>query len=683
MKQMTREQTEVSHVIADFNKKTINLRDETQFACLIADRYFWIQEVTGGYDYSIMDMDYREIDGGIYDNPDVTIREALKDIVEDLVLTPDYNGAKGQITVESELIPLDFEEVFIKAEEANRIGSAVYSNRTVMEFKAKTENYFKPIDGLSATEIEELIEEYVTTKLAENDFDAHVRGVVISGSRCRGLEEKNSDLDIVVELSGNEREDDLFHLLHEDKFCIGGVTVDINPITREKTGTLATYLPEVENYLTEKKQVMKKEVEEVEPKKATNNRGNQMTKDFRNNIAQMFIRSLEEKQLSWKKNWSAIGLLPQNAVTGKNYKGINRFYLKFLCEQNGWKDPRFATFQQIKEKGWHLNKGAKGMKVEYWMPYDRELKKVISWDEADLSSEKHGLIAKYYTVFNAKDIEGIPPFKLPEKKDIQPDEILSTISKNMKIELINDGGDRAFYRPSEDKIHLPEPGYFESDYAYNSVAMHELAHATGAEHRLNRNIQNVFGSPNYAFEELVAEICSVFMSENLASCMETYEMDNHKAYVQGWIQAIKENPDILIHAIKEANKAADYLEEMAELTPEKTQKKEEILEVDEEKIISVPKKEQEYSEVKEKNQNPNEVRRKEIVKDLASHDFKPTKRLVHNILELDKSTGNKNTLSDIARLHKEKATLEENAKDILNQIVKECKGQEIAMEQCR
>ena len=88
----------------------------------------------------------------------------------------------------------------------------------------------------------------------ENDFDASISGVVLSGSRCRGLEGKNSDLDVVVELRGNEREDDLFNLFHEDKFSIGGIRVDINPITEYKTGTLEEYLPGVERDLEKKRQ---------------------------------------------------------------------------------------------------------------------------------------------------------------------------------------------------------------------------------------------------------------------------------------------------------------------------------------------------------------------------------------------------------------------------------------------
>lgn len=136
--------------------------------------------------------------------------------------------------------------------EYEKVGPAVYSNRAVMEFKAKTEECFHPIAGLSAVEIEERVEEYVRVKLIEKGFDASVQGVTISGSRCRGLEGSHSDLDVVVELSGNEREDDLFNLLHEDDFSIGGVKVDINPITKNKTGTLEEYLLGVEKYLEEK-----------------------------------------------------------------------------------------------------------------------------------------------------------------------------------------------------------------------------------------------------------------------------------------------------------------------------------------------------------------------------------------------------------------------------------------------
>ncbi len=144
----------------------------------------------------------------------------------------------------------------------NENSPAVYQSREVMEFKAKTENYFQPINGLDAMHIEEIVAEYINTKLYEYDFDATIRDVVLSGSRCRGLERNGSDLDVVVEFFGNEREDDLYNLLHEDKFSIGGIRVDINPITEFKTGTLEEYLPGVEKYLEEKCAKMKTSVRE-------------------------------------------------------------------------------------------------------------------------------------------------------------------------------------------------------------------------------------------------------------------------------------------------------------------------------------------------------------------------------------------------------------------------------------
>ncbi|MBR5597154.1 MAG: nucleotidyltransferase domain-containing protein [Lachnospiraceae bacterium] len=225
---------------------------ETELAFKVADRIISIQECEEGYDYSIMDENYREIDGGVYDNPDVDIRYALLDIVDDLATHPDTNGAKGKISSNAKWVQLDFDEVSEQLDIANLPGPEVFMSRVVMEFKAKTEECFRKIGNMSAMDIEECVAEYVSAKLYENDFDAEIIGVVISGSRCRGLEGKNSDLDVVVQLSGNEREDDLFNLLHEDKFRIGGVLVDINPITEYKTGTLEEYLPVVEKYLEEK-----------------------------------------------------------------------------------------------------------------------------------------------------------------------------------------------------------------------------------------------------------------------------------------------------------------------------------------------------------------------------------------------------------------------------------------------
>ena len=124
----------------------------------------------------------------------------------------------------------------------------------VADFRAKTEELFHSLDGQSAVDIEKTVYAYVQSQIDEYGLDAQIVDVVVSGSRCRGMEQENSDLDVVVEYTGSTREDDLFNMLHEDSIYIAGIQVDINPITESRTGTLETYLPEVETYLQEKAQ---------------------------------------------------------------------------------------------------------------------------------------------------------------------------------------------------------------------------------------------------------------------------------------------------------------------------------------------------------------------------------------------------------------------------------------------
>ena len=250
---------EKEQVLADM-KKSLEIGEETELAFQIADRYISIQEVDGGYDYSIMGADYKEIDGGVYDNPDVTIREALTDIIDDLKSAPDHNGAKGSIKEKDELIPIDYDGLMEKVEEANEVVPKNQESSIIADFRAKTNEMFHDISEMNPAEIEETIKCHVQAKIDEYDIDATIIDAVVVGSRCRGLEKDSSDLDVVVELSTNEREDDLFNAFNEDGLHIGEVKVDINPITAQRTGTLETYLPQAEKYLESIRQEREQEL---------------------------------------------------------------------------------------------------------------------------------------------------------------------------------------------------------------------------------------------------------------------------------------------------------------------------------------------------------------------------------------------------------------------------------------
>lgn len=215
------------------------LQEPEQIALSFKECYIGIQTCTEGYDYSIFDVDYNLLDGGVYDDLNISINEALKNILEDV-------GIKDL----DEGISLDYDVLMEKGEEIERI--KMKERRIVLNFKAKTKELFNHIEGHTSDDIERIAHEYIKSKIKEYYIKVDIIDVLVSGSRSRGLERKDSDIDIVVEYKGNEREDFLYNIFNEDEFSVLGIRMDINPITKEKTGTLAEYLPDVEKYLAEK-----------------------------------------------------------------------------------------------------------------------------------------------------------------------------------------------------------------------------------------------------------------------------------------------------------------------------------------------------------------------------------------------------------------------------------------------
>ena len=243
---------------------------ETELAVHIADRYILMHECDEGYDYSILNEQYHLLDGGVYDNPDITIQRAMDMVIADLkeprfsAVTEQYyrdEYLQGEVYAGSEAEIVNFEKLSEKAEEveqadlAARQAQIIENNSDVVaDFRARTEELFYSLDGQSAEDIEKTVYAYVQSQIDEYGLDAKIVDVVVAGSRCRGIEQENSDLDVVVEYTGSTREDDFFNMLHEDRIYIAGIQVDINPITEGRTGTLETYLAEVETYLQEKAQ---------------------------------------------------------------------------------------------------------------------------------------------------------------------------------------------------------------------------------------------------------------------------------------------------------------------------------------------------------------------------------------------------------------------------------------------
>lgn len=232
--------------LPDFLQLEPELNQE-EVAYRIGDQYFAIQVATEGYDYSFYDKEYKLMDGGILDNPDISIREAIQDILEDEGLE------------QLERIPVDYDELLEKAEEVEaEIFLEARSQRNRVPVISDHTEAEAGLNGMSRSEIEDTVWAIAQAEIIENDLDARIQAVRVYGSRTRdGLFKEDSDVDVVIAYEGTVREDDLFSVLNEAGYKVGNMRVDMNPIRPDKTGTLEDFLEKSERYLDEKTEQMK------------------------------------------------------------------------------------------------------------------------------------------------------------------------------------------------------------------------------------------------------------------------------------------------------------------------------------------------------------------------------------------------------------------------------------------
>ena len=282
------------------------------------------------------------------------------------------------------------------------------------------------------------------------------------------------------------------------------------------------------------------------------------SREFRDNVAKTFADSLRADPLKWSKDWFS-ARSPFNGTNDKSYRGINRLWLSYCQRKSGYSDNRWMTYKQAQKNGMQVRKGEKGSNVIYWSPYDPEKKKTISWEDAK-NTENLKVICRTFTVFNGSQIDGMPTHPDDAKKhwDIEEDDRLGKMAKGMGVTIEhNPSASSPVYYPMFNTIVTPPPEHFQSQEAYESATLHELAHATNKP--LNREMGKKFGDSGYAREELVAEITACYMCNEFGIEMDESHFQNHVAYVQGWANAVEKDPQVLESAVKDAEKASDYL----------------------------------------------------------------------------------------------------------------------------
>jgi len=255
----------------------------------------------------------------------------------------------------------------------------------------------------------------------------------------------------------------------------------------------------------------------------------------------------------WQKPWHSIGN-PTNLITKKPYRGINVFLLSMM----GFVSPYFLSFNQVKKMGGNIKRGEKGIPVVFW-------KWIVQNEDEDgnkLDKPKNIPFLRYYTVFNVSQTDGIDEKKIPaiKTRKFNPIEDGDKIIANMpnRPTMTHDQA-KACYMPSIDCVNMPKHELFKNNSAYYATCFHELVHSTGHSTRLNRKEVtdgHSFGSHSYSVEELVAEMGSVFLCNEIG-IDSTFE--NSLAYLKSWLGKLKDDTKMLVMASGRAQKAVDYI----------------------------------------------------------------------------------------------------------------------------
>ena len=311
-------------------------------------------------------------------------------------------------------------------------------------------------------------------------------------------------------------------------------------------------------------------------------------------FAEMMIARMEEmKESHWKKGWidgyGSYGL-PQNIVSG-TLNGGNSFFLQLDTAMHGYKMPLYMTFLQAQNMGLRINKGAESMPVIFWdLVYKDQNGKRIDKDTLDAMTreERKALdatpILRVYKEFNVDqtNLAEVNPqkyeqlqqrFMAPEMRDDKGMYVNAAIDRMLQRQewvcpvQYDQLAPGASFSPSLDRIVIPMKSQFnisstpeevyKDGMEYYSTFLYEATHSTGTPERLNRVKGKQFGDTQYGHEEYVAEMTAAVVGNSLG--FDKRILDNNTAYIQGWIQNLRENPKVILGILSDVNKASNML----------------------------------------------------------------------------------------------------------------------------
>jgi len=323
-------------------------------------------------------------------------------------------------------------------------------------------------------------------------------------------------------------------------------------------------------------------------------------------VTQTIIKALRKGVVPWVKPWKSDGI-HRNALTGREYRGINILILNLTAFKKGFASPLWLTYREAKKLGGHVKTGEKGTHVIFWKFYEKPVLdeenpivkdqcavckhymdghcvkgndswRLDMWEKRvkceDVEPKKEMIekipFARFYTVFNVEQCEGL---KLKVAKELNEEDFRGYEKAEKVLELpdIRYGGNRAYYDVAGDYIRLPFRRQFKSPEHFYATALHELIHWTGHPTRLNREFGR-FGDKKYALEELVAEIGAAFLEAKLGI---KWKKLRHPGYIKRWVEVLEKDKTYkaVFSAARKAQEASEWVLERAGLAGEERKKK--------------------------------------------------------------------------------------------------------------
>ena len=326
------------------------------------------------------------------------------------------------------------------------------------------------------------------------------------------------------------------------------------------------------------------------------------TKDFKSGgekavekFTEMMVERMQSMKASdWRQGWTngkgtMLGM-PQN-LSGRNYSGTNSFFLQMDTAMNAYRTPVYMTFMQAQKENLRIKKGAQSMPVIYWdlNIKDERGKRVAESDYKQMSRGEQAKcevrpFLRAFSVFNVDqtNLEEVNKekydaivdrFRGPQLRDtagMYENRALDRMFERQEwiCRVQNDRiVDGAYYSPARDMVIIPmkeqfnigknAEEIFKDGMEYYSSALHEMTHSTGTANRLNRDKGAKFGDAKYAKEELVAELTAAMVGNTLG--FDKRILNNNAAYMDGWINALREEPKFIVSVMADVNKASKMI----------------------------------------------------------------------------------------------------------------------------